>query len=347
MGLALALPGIARSARQRVPFVARRGTQLVVGKQPWRMYGASSYGTLNPGGLGTIEGAIGLAVDGGLNTIRLVNFFDESGLSENAPYDEASWARVDAMLSAMSEAGLRAILDLSAYRNHLQNLSLNQSSSLTPYGRDWEPFVRFVARRQNTATGVSYSNDPTIAVVSLAGEPNPPNSEEPLKPTTAELTSFYERTFAQWRRYDKNHLLSNGGFIHLDWEEKFNNPSGSGIDWRAIFALRANDVPTLHTYFSEFPPTAARDFQSPKVSAYCAAIRKPWITEEFGFKQAVGDSERAAAYQTVYDIQESPGAGGAPSAGVLFWNLGMEVHPDSHDTNPGTPATWAAVVANA
>ena len=40
-------------------------------------------------------------------------------------------------------------------------------------------------------------------------------------------------------------------------------------------------------------------------------------------------------------------AAGVPSAGVAFWNLGSEVAGGSHDVNPSTPATWAAVVDNA
>jgi endo-1,4-beta-mannosidase len=328
-------------------FVGRRGTQLVVGRQVWRMYGASCYGTINPGGQGTIAGTIDLALEAGLNTLRLVNFLDESGSSEGNPYDETSWRRVDEMLAAMNDAGLRAILDLSTYRNHLQNSSLGQNSTVTPYSQDWAPFVRFVARRRNTVTDVRYGNDRTIAIVSLAGEPHPPNSGEPLKPTTSELTEFYRRTLAQWRSYDGKHLLSNGGFIHLDWEEKFDNPNGSGIDWQTIFALPYNDVPAIHTYSGDFPFTAQDDYQSPKVADYCATLRKPWITEEFGFPQSVGDLERATAFETVYEIQRTPSPTGVPSAGAVFWNLGAELAPASHDVNPDTPLTWAAVRANA
>ena len=55
----------------------------------------------------------------------------------------------------------------------------------------------FLVRRYaiNTVTSVEYRADPTIAIVSFAGEPNPPNSGEPLKPATQELTDFYARVF--------------------------------------------------------------------------------------------------------------------------------------------------------
>ena len=332
-------------------FVRRVGTRLFVGRRPWYLYGASSYGTLNPGAQGTIAGTVQLALDAGLNAVRLVNFFDERGLSDAAPYDPGHWAGVDAMLDALRTAGLYAVLDLSAYRNHLHNRALNTGSTTTPYGVDWGPFLKFVARRTNTVNGIRYRRDATIAIVSLAGEPNPPNSEEPLKPTTDELTGFYERTFRQWKALDRRHLTSSGGLLHIDWEELYGNPNGSGIDWQAIADLPEHDVPSIHTYWASFPPAAANDFKTPKFSTYCLGIDKPWITEEFGFTQAPVDpatgtvyteADRGAWYQTVYDIQTD-----RSSAGVAFWNLGIEVHPESHDVNPDTPATWATVRTNA
>ncbi len=351
LGAVVAFPGLAH-ANPASGFVRRSGPQYVVNRRPWRLFGGSTYGTLNPGGQGTIPDTLSLALQAGLNTLRIVNFFDERGLDPAAPYDPASWARVDAMLAALRANGLWAILDLSAYRNHLQNLALNTGSSITPYSQDWSGFVRFVAKRVNTVNGLPYKNDPTIAFVSFAGEPNPPASQEPLKPTTAELTNFYSTVFGQWRRWDRNHMLGSGGLLHIDWEEAFGNPAGSGIDWQAIFALRDNDVPAIHSYWHNFPPSATNDYRSPKVSAYCAQIGKPWVTEEFGFLQRPVDystdpptvyteEDRGNWYKVAYDIQAQYG-----SSGCAFWNLGREVSPYSYDANPDTPATWATVLAN-
>ena len=344
-GAAMAVPRLGFAKPRQVAFVKRAGTQLVVAGTPWKLYGGSNYGTLNPGGQGTIAGLTTLAIQARLNTVRLVNYLDERGLNSSAPYDDTSWRRVDAALDSLRSNGLRAILDLSTYRNHLQNFALNNSSTVTPYSADWSQFIRFVATRMNTVNKLRYKNDPTIAIVSFAGEPNPPNSGEPLKPTTQELTDFYRRVFTQWRAVDPNHLLSPGGFLHLDWEERFGNPSGSGIDWRAIFALSMNDVPAIHNYGLSSNP--ATDFVSPKIAPYCAQIGKPWITEEFGFTQFEDDDTRSGHYQAVYDIQAQYG-----SAGVAFWNLGNEVvapgvEPTTFDVNPNRPLTWAVVQNNA
>jgi hypothetical protein len=348
-GAAAMWPGLARPAQTNA-FVRTRGTQLVAAGKPWPLSGASIYHASTPGGQGTLSQLAQWAQDGGLNTLRIVNFFPEGSPSaptdpEVAPYDESSWRRVDGILAACRESGLRAILDLSVYRNCLHNWAYAHGETTTPYSRDWSRFIRFVVTRKNTVNHQPYRSDSTIALVSFAGEPNPPHSGEPLKPTTQELTGFYARVFAQWRDLDKNHLLSTGGLIHLDWEDKFGNPAGSGIDWQAIFALEGNDVPSLHNYTDV--PDRARDFSSAKVGAFCAQLGKPWLTEEFGLPQLYADADRAAWFETVYDIQRDHG-----SAGVAFWNLGHELtpvgeNPTTFDVSPQTPLVWDAVRANA
>jgi Tol biopolymer transport system component len=374
-------------------FVTTSGTQLVLDGQPWRLYGASTYGTSNPGGSQSIAAEISLAKEAGLNTLRLVDMVDERGIDPNAPFEEASWERVDQLLAAMSDAGLHAILDLSAFRNHLQNRELyvkgsaalaagyptpaecsdrsgdeldrcvgarwcvvNAALCTDPYSPDdsasWDSFLQFVATRVNTVTGVEYRSDPTIAIVSFAGEPNPPNSGEPLKPTTQELTDFYARVFDEWKSYDPNHLVTSGGLLHIDWEALYGG--SSGIDHEAIFSLPNQDVLSIHNYFGRLPATAANDTKTAVVATAAASLGKPWITEEFGFpEQPVDNSttpatiytetDRGTWFRTVFDIQRNPPAG-VPSAGVAFWNLGPEVAVSSHDVNPGTPATWTAVL---
>src|SRR4051812_7269066 len=79
----------------------------------------------SPGGLelvGSIDGAsvlFGLdhpdrdtdaAVAAGLDTIRIVNFLDESPAGD--PYDAWRWSRVDGLIAAAKARGLRLILDL-------------------------------------------------------------------------------------------------------------------------------------------------------------------------------------------------------------------------------------------
>jgi hypothetical protein len=301
-------------------FVVRCGTALCLGGRTWYLYGASQLG-----GLDDPNARAGLAVSAGLNTLRIVNFLDEGGAPSSAPYAEPYWQRVDRVIAAASAHGLHVLLDLSTYRNLLWNAGGN------PYTADWQHFLSFVATRRNTASGIVYANDPTIAMVAFAGEVEPINTPSNARGiTTTQVTDFYKRTFGEWKALDANHLTSTGGLLQLAWN--------SGIDWKAIFALGDSDVCSIHDYSG-----ADQTITTPAVATYCASIGRPWITEEFGWEQSVGDATRAQRFADMYSLQRTFHA-----AGVSTWNLGTTLGGASDfDFNAGTPITWSAVGASA
>jgi hypothetical protein len=350
-------------------FVRADGQSLSLAGQPWYLYGASTYHSSNRGGPNDDDAVIAMAVDAGLNTLRLGEWFEQTTGEATAPYDAGDWAAVDLYLVKMRDAGLRAILDLSAFRNFLMRRDIAQGgwtdlcrddgsvtpeeratvdfASISPYRQgayaEWDAFISFVANRINTVSGVAYRDDPTIAIVSFAGEPHPPQSFLCGMPAdTDELTDFYGHVFAEWKQHDSRHLLSSGGMLHLDWEELHGDADGSGIDWQAIFALSTHDVPTLHTYPARIDDGVPVDYQTPKVSTFLANLGKPWFTEEFGWRQEVGDATRAGYYEWLYQRQLDYG-----STGAAFWNLGFELAGGTFDVGPQTPDTWAAVQAHA
>lgn len=299
------------------PFVTRCGTGLCLAGKPWSMFAASDYGTL-----GTPDAESVLANEAGVNTIRIVNFLNESGSPSTAPFDAATWAQVDQAIASAKAHNLHVELDLSTYRNLLLNAGLN------PYTTSWESFLSFVAHRRNTVTGVVYANDPTIALVAIAGEPAPINTpSNTLGVTTAELTDFYNTTMTEWKSLDPNHLVTTGGFLQLTWN--------SGIDWQSIMKLSSDDVCDIHVY-----STADQTITLPAVASLCASIGKPWITEEFGFPISLGDAARAAVFNLQFSLQRQYGA-----AGVGFWNLGPQTDSGSYDVGPSEPLTFAAVQA--
>jgi endo-1,4-beta-mannosidase len=372
------MPGDPALAELRVPidapgFVTADGPQLMTDGNPWYLHGASTYHTTNRGGPNDPDQIIGMAQDAGLNTLRIGEMFhqyatgypEESGPPSHAPYDEADWARTDRFLDKLREAGLRAILDLSAFRNFLVHRDIAAGPDYTrictdgigvtvaerrsvldqisPYRTDvlpeWDTFINFVANRVNTVNGLAYKDDPTIAIVSFAGEAGPPDSLDCGRAHSgAELTNFYDRVFTKWKTLDQTHLLSNGGLIHLDWAELHGDTDGSGINWQDIFSLQGNDIPSIHTYPARIDDGVPADFQSPKVSAFLADLGKPWFTEEFGWQQGVSDATRAANYRWLYGRQQACG-----SAGAAFWNLGNELAGGTFDVNPGTPLAFGAV----
>ena len=148
---------------------------------------------------------MGRAKTAGLNTVRLVNFLNESGSISSAPYNEWHWARVDRVLAEAASARIKVIFDLSTFRNMLANAGRN------PYTHDWNDFLRFAATRRNTVTGVRYADDPTIALVSIAGEVEPINtSSNTLGVTSDQVTTFFRRAFTTWRSYDSHHPVTSG-----------------------------------------------------------------------------------------------------------------------------------------
>ena len=292
------------------------GRSLCQAGSPWYLHGASVLG-----GMDDPASTTGQARSAGLNTIRIVNFLEERGAPATAAYDEWYWARLDRLIADASANGLKVILDLSTYRNMLVNAGVN------PYTHDWSAFVAFAANRRNSVTGMRYGDDPTIALVAIAGEIEPINTpDNRLGITTAQVTEFFVRTFAQWRSVDSVHPVTSGGLLHYGWN--------SGIDWRAIFA--AADACSIHNYS---PGDVAA---TPTVAAHCASLNKPWITEEFGWDTSLGDASRAASFQSIYDLNRAYG-----SAGVAFWNLGQQVQMPTYDVNETTPLTLDVVRRNA
>jgi hypothetical protein len=309
-------PPAATSTPTPAELVSACGASLCLDGQPWYLFGASMVG-----GLEDPAGTVSRARAAGLNTLRVTNWLHEE--AGNDPYDPVRWALVDGILAAARNGGVKVVLDLSTYRNYLFN------SGLDPYTQDWAKMVSFVANRRNTVNGLRYGDDPTIALIGFAGEVEGINGNADARtPTTAQLTEFFRRTFAEWRALDTRHLLSPGGLLHYGWD--------SGIDWRAIFSLADNDVCSIHNYSNV--DSAA----TPSIAGYCASIGKPWITEEFGWDQRLGDSTRAIEFGAMYDLQRANG-----SAGVAFWNLGQQTSGSTYDVNPATALTYGTVQLNA
>ena len=307
------------------------GRSLCAGPRRWVMYGATIY---NPGltpdrsGIRRPGSTVALARRAHLNTIRITDFLGRDGPVATAPYDEAAWRRVDVMIADAGASGMHVDLGLADYRNMMWN------NCEDPYRANWSRFIDFVAHRVNTVTGRIYSHDPTIALISIAGEPlqigahsfraAATNRPCTIAYSAAQLTRFYASTLGEWAATRPTVMLNTGGLGYL-------NESNSGIAWRSIMALPDNPVCDIKTYggMAGFAATVAR---------YCARIGKPLIDEEFGWTQAAGDAARARAFTGALARLKSIGV-----AGVAFWNLGYQQAATSYDVGPGEPLTWAAV----
>ena len=314
--LVVALPGTANAAQS--DRVRTCGTHLCIGDQRWIMRIATIYGSLDDPGP-----AIDMAKAAGANTIRITDFLSYGINSAQAVELEAAWQRVDNVIDLAAKANMRLLLDLSPLRN------LMLVEGLNPYVRDWTPYLTKAATRINTITGVAYRDDPTIALVSMAGEVEPPHGDaKPSLPTTRQVTQFFRTTLDTWSILAPDTLVNAGGLLHTDWD--------SGLDWKAIYALPGNDLCAVHVYSDESLKSGIIP-----VADYCAKLGKPWIMEETGIPYQRGDAVRAAWFRNVMKASWRNGA-----AGVGVWNIGGDtVGPGgtTYDINPTQPQTWYAV----
>src|SRR6185437_465322 len=256
-----------------------------------------------------IDQMLDLAVAAHLNTIRATDFLNEAP-DWHAPQ---VWQNLDALLCRARARGMHVIISLTTFGNRL-----HAQGHFAYDAAVWKDFLDFVGQR--------YRNEPAIAYYAISGEPLPPKGHDPLRPTGDQLVAFYRTTAAELSGADGgNHLISTGGLSFLNGDY--------GIPWQTIFALPHIDLAAIHVY-SE----GDRDITMPAVSAWAAQHDKPFILEEFGFRQAMGDQVRAAAFADL-----ATRALAADAAGIGFWNLGPEVAPTSFEVSPATPLTWQVV----
>lgn len=301
-------------------FVQRSGGSLLLGGVSYRPFFGSSNGASSPAGA-----VVAPAQVLQLNSVRLTDWLDTSGVVGSADRDPTRWALVDANIAALAAAGLKVVLDLSCYRNLLLARGLN------PYTQDWSGFLSFVLQRVNTVSGLEYRNDPAISYVEFAGEPSAPNGGDPLRPTPVELTAFYDTVTRYWAANGGQQLRCPGGWLFMDLGDQ------GGIPVDAIAALAGVDILAIHPYGAGDLATGI-----PYLAGRALAASKPWIDEEFG--EALGGStteaSRAEYFQDRYSADDA--AGGC--AGEGFWNIALSgvSGPGNYDVG-GTGATADAI----
>jgi hypothetical protein len=233
------------------PFVQVCGESLCLHGQPWRIHGATVYGSY-----GDPDTEIALAKRTGLNTLEIVEF-EHDYHSLASTMSETTWQPVDALIAGAAANGLHVVLNLSGYGQSLM------AAGQKPTTTDWDAYLRFVVGRVNTKNGVRYGDDPTIAKIELYGEIDAPNYAVPLRGTTAETTAFFARTLHELKALDPNHVVSSGGFSYI-------NDPGSGIDWRTIVA--DPDNATCDIEVNSFPD---RDISVPAMNSASRGSCRP------------------------------------------------------------------------
>jgi len=258
-----------------------------------------------------------MALAAGVNALRVTDILD--GVKGDWR-DPVVWSNFDLFLKQAQARGLYVILTASVYRKWLIK------RDRWPYDpKDWKDFLAFFGAHTRDARNILY--------IGIAGELPPPTAKDPKddgtrvwKATAAQYTAFFRECLDQLGQADPNHLLCVGGLSFL------NRPQ-YGVPWRELFSLPGNSLAAIHVY-SE----GDLKISLPLVADWARARRMPWVLEEFGAKQGLGDAPRAGHFRTIFREGESRGA-----AAVGFWNLGPELAAGSYEVGPQCPLVFQAV----
>ena len=313
------------------PFLSTNGQWFTCTGRPLRLTGYTFYPALVGGARawrsasfrGYIDHVLDMGVAAGQNLIRATDQWDPHATGQR--YDDpVIWSNMDYLVAAARSRGMFVVMDLSAYR------WLLQSQGRDPWDASlWISYINFVAAR--------YRDDGNVAFYSISGEPSAPKDANQL----ASLLAFYSSTSNALSGADPNHLITVGGFNHME-----DSPSLGW--WQAIDRLPHNDIVAFKTY-------SQHDLDlMPAIADFASSAGRVAFDEEFGMPQEYGDASfsggqpyngvstgRAKFFGSVYSRGDSLGL-----AGFVFWNMGCQVGPTSYEVNPQTPATWAAVTSH-
>jgi len=321
------------SSERAGTFVQSDGAHFTYDHKPLQLNGYTFY----PGGAGGtaawrstqftqyIDSMIALGAQAGQNLIRPTDFWDKSDTAQQVE-DPTIWHNLDYTVCAARAHGMFVVMDVSAYKWLLMSHGQDPTNANL-----WQTFLVAVADH--------YRNEPSIAFYSISGEPDPPKTAE----ATKQLVSFYQTLTDTLYAADPNHLITAGGFNHME-EETPQTPW-----WHQIYALPHNDIAGFKTY-------SQHDLSlMPAIGHYAQSIHKIAFDDEFGMPQGQGDADftggapynqittgRAQFFDNVYSTGQGLGVGG-----FVFWNMGCQVQDSSFEVSPLTPAVWQAIINHA
>ncbi len=289
-------------------FVTVCGRQLCLDGKRFLIHGATAYGTYD-----APADEVALAKSAGLDVLELVEF-DTAYHALGDVESEATWRRVDDFVAAAGSAGMHVVLNLSEYGQSLL------AAGITPTTTDWGGYLDFIAGRRNTVTGVRYGEDPTIAMVELYGEIDPPHAgpRPGAAGRTGQITAFFHRTLREWHSLAPHILASTGGFSYVGYPN-------SGIDWQRIVKDRLDATCDI-----EVNSENDRQMGVPPLSSLCGRLAKPWFLAAWsacygdpgmGYNYYPSDAAMAHHVSAMYELAGGAAPAAGAAAGTDFWNL--------------------------
>lgn len=293
----------------RAAFVARAGTQLTLGGQPFRFQGLNIYMAASRGRCG---GSIRLGrvlnqIGPGQNVFRVWLF--QPFVVSHGRFD---WTAFDALLAAAASHRERVIVTLAnewAYCDGpLKTLGWWQTGyrttvfpgDLVPY-RTW---VRDVVTR--------YKDDPTVAMWQLVNEGTAETAPGVCDEQAAlsSMVAFARDVGGMVKKIDRHHLLSLGDIPGYCGD--------SGSDYGTLGAVPAVDVCDYHDYGAPTSPMGATGSNGLQAAIdFCHADGKPLMVAETGIlvESPSQLASRAGEFRAKFAAQFQAGV-----VGELMWS---------------------------
>ena len=196
----------------------------------------------------------------------------------------------------------------------------------------YHDFLRFIITRENSISGISYIDDPTIMSWQLANEPR--GYEEVVT-----YRKWIKKTAKLIQQLDKNHLVCIGG-------EGDTSTKISGTDLYKDSKSKYIDYATTHLWIQNwgwFDPkdTSTYSLAVAKAKNYldgqvekARKLVKPLVLEEFGVSRDNGSFDMSAPvsfrnhfYNWIFDYTSQEITKGSPLQGCNFWSWGGEGRP--------------------
>ena len=305
-------------------FVETDGTEFVVDGDPYYFNGTNNYVLSgNYTGREYVSKRMADYERVGLTLVRTWAFCsgeDGGDCEQPSPreYNEAAFRQLDYIIKEAGEHGIRLVMPFTNYWGDYGGMDQYVEWSSTAESREdfydddeaqaiFKDYIEYVLERENHFTGVTYKNDPTIAMWELANEPRAKYRSDGL----SVLQAWMEDVSAHIKSIDSNHLVCSGmeGFYDQpnndDYPDNWRFDGSHGTRFIDNHEISDIDVCSLHLYpkhWGQSKSQALAWIQTHVDDAH-QTVGKPVYLGEFGW-QATDQStreERVNVYTDWYD----------------------------------------------
>ncbi len=337
-------------------FVRRQDDRLILDNHPFRIVGANIYYFAFSSEADQVR-LLDLAGEFGFDVLRVWAFNDYINLPPNPPIPAdtdvcfqflASGAsapeiregpfgleRLDRAIKLAGDRAIRLILTLTnhnpdyggmpQYQRWLGLPNLNDFYRDANAGVMFQNWIEAILTRENSLTGLSYAEDPTILAWEIVNEPRCPGDSS----GTQLLTGWLAEMSAFIRSLAPRQLIAAGDEGFFEHQFAGNNwlfNGSCGVSTEDILGIADIDFGTCHMYPDNW--AAAEDpeeFGHMWIQNHIDAARrasKPMILEEYGLPAS---ARRNDIYQAWLETIEQEDA-----AGDLVWMLGLPGQGDRY-----------------